>query len=110
MIELGKTYFNTAGRPVRIICVDRAGPPSHPVVGLVLVAPAGTEVAVYYDTNGAAVSGYHDLIVPQRYVRLDDVLEVMRSHVQRRTVGVDQMRDELDVALHQLPFKELTSD
>lgn len=103
MIELGKTYFNTAGRPVRIICVDRKSD-THPIVGMVLVAPAGTEVAVYYDTNGVAVSGYHDLIVPQRYVRLDDVLREIQSI---RGFGVWQ---ELDEAMLRLPVKELTSD
>lgn len=108
-IELGKTYFNTAGRSVRIICVDRVSD-NYPAVGLIAIEPVGTEVIWGYSMDGEAQPGHYDLIVPQRYVCLDDVLEVMRSHVQRRTVGVDQMRDELNVALHQLPFKELTRD
>jgi len=103
VIELGKTYFNTAGRPVRIVCVDRVSD-NYPAVGLIAIEPVGTEVIWGYSMDGEAQPGHYDLIVPQRYVRLDDVLREIQSI---RGFGVWQ---ELDEAMLRLPFKELTCD
>lgn len=102
-IELGKTYFNTAGRSVRIICVDRVFN-NYPAVGLIAIEGVGTEVMCSYSMDGEAQPGHYDLIVPQRYVRLDDVLREIQSI---RGFGVWQ---ELDEAMLRLPFKELTRD
>src|SRR3546814_3394507 len=115
MIELGKTYFNTAGRPVRIVCVDRKSVhDDYPILGLVSL-PQGTENCEAYTRAGKAVSGC-DLVIPQRYVKLDDVVKTVLRHLANycRPVPAGSsfapMRDELDAALHQLPVKELNDE
>src|SRR3546814_1545958 len=80
MIELGKTYFNTAGRPVRIVCVDRKSVhDDYPILGLVSL-PQGTENCEAYTRAGKAVSGC-DLVIPHRYVKLDDVVKTALRHL-----------------------------
>jgi hypothetical protein len=79
MIEVGKTYKDWNGRTVRIIATDRLSPMGYSVVGLRRHAgPSNQEdTQVYTGTGKSASGGVYDLIVPERYVKLSDVLDAI---------------------------------
>lgn len=110
VLEVGRTYKDRAGRDVRILCIDAAlvknGNPT-PVIGLVASASSGCEYLGYYGPNGGRTdltSSEFDLILPRRYIALDDALSLIRQRTDRDGLAnVATIIGDLET----MPFKEI---
>lgn len=84
-IELGKTYRNTQGKKVRIICIDRKSN-DYPIVGLVDNDAVNTyTVTGKYTTNGR--DPYEDIV--SEATEWDDVA------IDTKVIVSDRCDDEL---------------
>jgi hypothetical protein len=108
MLEIGQDLKDGYGRSVRIIATD-AKHPNGPIIGLVTTDRDGAEQLEAYRENGT-MGGFictkRNLILPRRFIDLENALSLIRSRRAASTRPADF--DALIADLQTMPFKEIT--